>query len=174
VTFSTSTIRHTIAIAAAALVVFVIATPAGALTSTRTITIYALSTQGRYANHKDDRARGALHNPFNADEKAVKGSGTRVGDNALIGFKLYSDPSLKKQIGSGTYSCTFNSAHVALCEADFQLDHGAMFASGPANFSSSTFTLAVSGGTGQYLSARGQVSSAPAANGAHRLTFVIR
>jgi hypothetical protein len=159
-----------------AFALLLIVTPASARTANRTLTIYALATQGRYANHKDDRARGALDNPFNADENAIKGnaSGNRVGDNALIGFKLYSDAALKNQIGSGTYSCTFNSAHIALCEADFQLNDGAMFASGPTDFTSTTFTLAVSGGTGAYVAARGQVSSVPAAKGAHRLTFVYR
>ena len=48
-----------------------------------------------------------------------------------------------------------------------------MTASGPTNFHATTFTLAVSGGTGKYLGARGQVSSAPLGKG-HRLTFVFR
>jgi hypothetical protein len=160
-------------VAAAVLVLAAVA--AGAANATHSLTIYAVSTKGQYANHADDRARGVLDNPFNADENKLpdNGKGTRAGDNALISFKLYSDPSFKKQIGSGTYSCTFTTAKVALCEADFELSNGGMSASGPTNWDATTFTLAVSGGTGKYLGARGQVSSAPVGKG-HRLTFVLR
>ena len=49
-----------------------------------------------------------------------------------------------------------------------------MFASGPAHFNTTSLTLAVSGGTGPYLGLRGQVSSAPHASNAHRLTFLLR
>ncbi len=148
---------------------------AGAATAGHSLTIYAVATNGQYANHADDRARGVLDNPFNADENKPTGNGkaTRAGDNALIALKLYSDPSFKKQIGSGTYSCTFTTGKVALCEADFELNDGAMTASGPTNFAATSFTLAVSGGTGKYLGARGQVSSALLGKG-HRLTFVFR
>jgi hypothetical protein len=172
-------IRSAHRFAAAAALAFVagalVAAAAAAAPAGRNFTIYAVSTQGQYANHADDRSRGNLDNPFNADAPVPKGKGkaSRVGDNALIGFKLYSDSSYKKQIGSGSYSCTFTSAHVALCEASFQLDDGSMAASGPTNWDSTSFTLAVSGGTGKYLGARGQVSSLPVGKG-HRLTFVLR
>jgi hypothetical protein len=170
-------LRHAGAIAATALLaVGVVGTSAGAVSSAHALTIYAVATRAQYADHADDRARGEVTNPFNADTKALKGTGkgSRAGDNALYSFKLYSDPSFKKLIGSAVYSCTFNSAHVALCTADFELSGGAMSASGPTDFDSTTFTLAVSGGTGKYLGARGQVSSAPAAKDAHRLTFLLR
>jgi len=151
------------------------AASARAASANHTLTIYAVSTKGQYADHSDDRKRGVLDNPFNADENQIKGNGStvRVGDNALIEFKLYSDKSFKKQIGSGTYSCTFTTAHIALCEADFELADGMMSATGPANFDATSFTLAVSGGTGHYLGARGQVSSLPVGKG-HRLTFILR
>ncbi len=143
--------------------------------ATRSLTIYAVATKGQYANHADDRTRGALTNPFNvdADKPTSNGKASRAGDNALIALKLYSDSSFKKQIGSGTYSCTFTIARIALCAADFELSNGAMTASGPTNFEATTFTLAVSGGTGKYLGSRGQVSSVPVGKG-HRLTFTLR
>jgi hypothetical protein len=143
--------------------------------ATRSLTIYAVATKGQYANHADDRTRGALTNPFNADANnpTSNGKASRAGDNALIALKLYSDASFKNQIGSATYSCTFTVARVALCAADFELDNGAMTASGPTNFEATTFTLAVSGGTGKYLGSRGQVSSVPVGKG-HRLTFILR
>jgi hypothetical protein len=162
-------------VAALTTFLFLAAVGAGTAHAGHSLTIYAVATKGQYANHADDRARGVLDNPFNADENKPTGNGkkTRAGDNALIAFKLYSDSSFKKQIGSGTYSCTFTTAKVALCEADFELNDGAMTASGPTNFDATTFTLAVSGGTGKYLGARGQVSSAPLGKG-HRLSFIFR
>ena len=72
------------------------------------------------------------------------------------------------------YSCTFSFAKLALCQADFELSSGAMIASGPAHFTSTSLTFAVNGGSGKYLGARGQVSSAPTAKNAHRLTFLLR
>jgi hypothetical protein len=170
---------HRCSIALVATALLGITTPtalAGEATAKRALTIYAVANHAQYADHADDRTRGVFHNPFNVDAKVpnVKGTGPQAGDNALYSFKLYSDAAFKKRIGSAVYSCVINFAHRALCEADFQLNGDAMFASGPANFDSSRFTLAVSGGTGSYLGARGQVSSAPTVANAHRLTFILR
>jgi hypothetical protein len=147
-----------------------------------TLTIYARATQAQFEDHSDDRTRGFAQNPFNADTKSLapltkekeKGSGPFPGDNALYKFKLYSDAALRKNIGSAVYSCTFNFGHQAICEADFELRSGALLASGPVDFYASTFMLAVNGGTGHYLGARGQVASAPTVKDAHRLTFKLR
>jgi len=142
----------------------------------RGLTIYAVGSKAQFTNHADDRERGLAKNPFNFDMKIQppKGKGPQAGDKANYSFKLYSDPSLKKLIGSAVYSCTFNFGHEALCQADFELNNGAMIASGPADFDTTSFTLAVSGGSGKYLGARGQVSSAPHLRDSHRLTFVLR
>jgi hypothetical protein len=149
---------------------------AGTASAGKSLTIYAVATHAQYTDHSDDRQRGNLANPFNADGGAFLGGGkgSHVGDNALFSFKLYSDPGFKHPIGSASYSCTVTAGKMALCEADYELSTGALIATGPADFDSSSFTIAVSGGTGKYLGARGQVSSAPAAKNAHRLTFVLR
>jgi hypothetical protein len=146
----------------------------------RALTVYAVATKAQFTNHADDRARGTGSNPFNIDVKKLppppktKGKGPQAGDEAIFGFRLYSDAAHKHKVGTAVYSCTFNFGNKALCQADFELDSGAMFASGPANFASTSLTLAVSGGSGAYLGARGQVSSAPAGENSHRLTFVLR
>jgi hypothetical protein len=164
---------------AAAVLAAAVALPAGgAAAANRTLTVYARATHAQFLNHADDRKRGAIKNPFNADEnlppKETKGGGPQAGDNALYQFKLYRDSSLKQSIGTAVYSCTVGFAHEAICEADFELNGGGLFASGPASFDASQFTLAVSGGTGSFAGARGQVSSAPYIKDAHRLTFVLR
>jgi hypothetical protein len=169
-------------VAAALIVAAALGGSAGAAATARSITVYALATAMQFEDHSDDRQRGLANNPFNVDTKSVppvfkKGTGKgggQVGDKALYVFKLYSDPKLKKRIGSATYACTFNFGNRALCQADFEFGGGSMLATGPANFSSTSLTLAVSGGTGSYLGVRGQVSSAPHATNASRLTFVLR
>jgi hypothetical protein len=163
-------------VAAALLAVAVPVGPAGAGAGRRALTIYAVATRAQFTDHSDDRTRSVFKNPFNVDGEVPgnTGKGPHTGDNALYSFTLYSDTAFKKRIGSAVYACTFNVAHKALCEADFQLNGGAMFASGPANFDSTYFTLAVSGGTGKYLGTRGQVSSAPTGKNAHRLRFLLR
>jgi hypothetical protein len=154
---------------------------ATAATETHSIVLYAKVSRVQFVNHADDRQRGNLTNPFNADVRLpppptanVGKKGARAGDNALFSFKLYSDAKLAKRVGSGVYSCTFNVAHQAICEADFELKDGTMFASGPADLDTGRFTLPVNGGTGAYLGARGEFISRPAARkDAHRLTFLL-
>ena len=169
-------------VAAAFLALPALAPPSGAATSTRTLTVYALATRAQFTNHADDRQRGLASNPFNVDTKKIpnilkqngKGKGGHAGDRAIYAFKLFGDPAMKKRIGSAVYTCTFNFGNQAFCQASFQLNGGAIYASGPADFNSTALTLAVSGGTGAYLALRGQVSSAAHSSNAHRLTFLLR
>jgi hypothetical protein len=171
--------RLALLLAGAALVV---AASAGAASSRQALTVYAKAKQVQFVDHSDDRSRGAEQNPFAADTKSLlpltkqmeKGKGPYPGDNALYSFKLYRDARLTRQIGTAVYTCTFNFQHHALCEASFELNGGNMYASGPADFDDADFTLAVLSGTAKYLGARGQVTSAPAAKDAHRLSFVFR
>jgi hypothetical protein len=142
---------------------------ATATTHGRSLVLYAKPTRVQFINHADDRARGLKLNPFNADvlpppPKANTGKkGGRAGDNALFAFKVYSDPNLTRLVGTAIYSCTFNFAHEAICEADFELRGGSMIAMGPAQLdtSFSEMVLPVTGGTGRYLGAHGQMTSTP-------------
>lgn len=147
---------------------FVSAAPAAG--RTRTLVFYARPTQVQFINHADDRARGDVTSPFDPDAKlppppnannAKKGA--RAGDNALFRLKLYSDAKLTRSVGTVVYSCTFNFDQQATCDADIELASGGMIASGPADLQTGQFTLAVVGGTDDYLGARGQLTSAPAA-----------
>jgi hypothetical protein len=145
------------------------------------LTIWAVATRAQYLNFADDRARGTGSNPFNADVKSLgpiseakqKGNGPFPGDKAMYTFKLYTSPGLKKSAGSATYTCTFSFLKKAICVAYFKLNGGTMFGSGPADFTSTRITFAVTGGTSKYLGVRGQVTSAPGAKDEHRLDFVL-
>jgi hypothetical protein len=131
----------------------------------RQVTLYARPARVQYVDHSDDRARGNASNPFNADVKVPPkptrkdAEGSRPGDNALWQLTLYRDRSLRSKVGTAVYSCTFNFDHQAICDGTFQLSGGTMSASGPVDFDAPSFTIAVVGGTGTYLGARGQVTS---------------
>ena len=100
--------------------------------------------------------------PLRTPTPAKKGA--RAGDNATFGFKVYSDSKLTRPIGNANYSCTFNFAQEAICEVNFSLDGGTMIAMGPAMLDGTTIVLPVTGGTGRYAGAHGQLTSSPAGN----------
>jgi len=151
---------------------------ASAAIHTHSLVVYAKPLRAQFINHADDRARGKIVNPFNADTlpappKSNTGAkGARAGDNALFSLTLYSDAKLTHLVGTAIYSCTFNFAHQAICEADFEFGNGTMIAMGPANLDGGTIVLPVTGGTGHYSTAHGQMTSAAA--GAKSTTQIIR
>jgi len=157
--------RLATALAAVAAAAIVAVPVAPAKTHGRSVVFYAKPARAQFINHADDRARGNKVNPFNADlvpapPKANSGKkGARAGDNALFSLTLYSDAKLKRSVGTAIYSCTFNFAQNAICEADFELKNGSMIAMGPARLDGTPIVLAVTGGTGRYSGAHGQVTS---------------
>ena len=147
---------------------------AGTTARTNTITaptprdsfvVYAKAKRAQFVNHADDRERGDKASAFNAEalptppnaNSAKKGA--RAGDNALISLTLYADRNLTQAVGTATYSCTFNFAQEAICDGHFDLGGGTIIALGPAKLDGSEITLAVTGGTGRYAGAHGQVTS---------------
>ena len=139
-------------------------------TKGRSFVVYAKPTRAQFVDHNDDRKRGDFKNPFDPDllptpPNANSGKkGARAGDNALFGFKVYADAKLTRPIGDAIYSCTFNFAEEAICEANFTLTGGTMTAMGPTMLDDSTILLPVTGGTGEYAGARGQFSSKASGN----------
>jgi hypothetical protein len=136
----------------------------------RSVVFYAKPTRAQFINHSDDRARGNFTNPF-ADElptpkNANSGKpGARAGDNALFTLKLYSDAKLTRLVGTAAYSCTVNFGQQAICEGQFELSAGGtMIALGPADLKSGDWVLPVTGGTGRYSGAHGQLTSTSAGN----------
>jgi hypothetical protein len=127
--------------------------------------VYGKAKRAQFVNHADDRTRGDKVSAFNADglptpANANSGKkGSRGGDNALISIVLYADRNLTRVVGSATYSCTFNFAQEAVCDGQFQIGAGTIIALGPAKLDGSQIVLAVTGGTGQYAGAHGQVTS---------------
>ena len=175
------TLRLAAVLAALAALGGVGVSPAPAAVQTRSLVIYLKATRLQFLNHADDRARGDVTSPFDPDAKLTPptnansgAKGTRAGDQALFSFKLYSDLALTKPIGTAVYTCTFNFAQQAACDANFQLNKGTVFASGPADLLTGNFTLAVIGGTSGYLGIRGQVTSSPTGHqNTTRLDFIL-
>ena len=147
-------------------------------TQGRSFVVYAKPTRAQFVDHNDDRKRGDFKNPFDPDllptpRNANSGKkGARAGDNALFSFKVYADAKLTRPIGDAIYSCTFNFAEEATCEANFTLTGGSMTAMGPTMLDDSIILLPVTGGTGEYSGARGQFSSR--ASGSKSNTQIIR
>jgi len=166
------------ALAAFALAAAMAVPLASAKTQGRSFVVYAKPTRAQFINHNDDRDRGHIRNPFNPDPlpahpKSNTGKkGARAGDNALFSFKVYSDRRLTRLIGSAVYSCTFNFAQEAICEASFDLNGGTMVALGPATLDDANIVLPVIGGTGRYAGAHGQLTSRP--SGAKNNAQIIR
>jgi hypothetical protein len=155
---------------------------ARAAVPTKNLTVYAVASRAQFVDHSDDRARGATKNPFNINVDALlpkskakqKGGGPYPGDDVLYAFRLYRDARLTRPLGEADYSCTFSFNKQAFCSADFHLKGGTIFASGPTDFNSTTFRLAVTGGTDRYIAAAGQVAAVPAdAANTHRLSFTL-
>jgi hypothetical protein len=136
----------------------------------RSFVIYGKPTRAQFVDHNDDRARGDFTNPFDPDvlptpPNANSGKkGARAGDNALFSFKLYSDRGLRRLIGSAIYNCTFNFAQEATCEANLTLVGGTMTATGPSKLDGSIILIPVTGGTGRYSGAHGQLTWTSAGN----------
>jgi hypothetical protein len=131
----------------------------------KTFRVYAVATRAQYVDGSDAVTRANYQNPFNVDSKkfipTTKGkTATLPGNSAFFNFKLYSDSSLKHNIGSASYICTFNFNGNATCDAYYELNGGTLFASGPVDFSTLSATMAVTGGTDAYAGLNGQVASA--------------
>jgi hypothetical protein len=140
-------------------------------------TVYAVPTTAQFMNHADDRLRGMSTNPFNIKAQALvittqgkeKGNGPFPGDDILYSFKLYGGPRLDKRVGFAMFTCYFTFVKKATCDSYFELKGGVLLSSGLVVFNGTRFMLSVSGGTGSYLGATGEVKASPAAKNAERL-----
>jgi hypothetical protein len=153
--------------------------PAQAASIGRTFVLYSVAQQEQYVNNADDRARGTGNNPFGtfsdtAPSTTKNGNGPFPGDEALFSFNLYSGPGLSSRAGAAIFTCQYNFAKNAFCDATFRLKDGTtIVASGSFNFDASKFSLAVTGGTGRFVHAKGNLNASPSAGHAQRLSFAI-
>jgi hypothetical protein len=151
---------------------------AAAAKSPQKFTLYSVTQVEQFLDHSDDRSRGKGNNPFGnfKDSKTVTkeaGNGPFPGDNAVFSFGLYTNPDRKTSVGSAIFTCTYNFNRHAFCDASYQLNGGVLLGAGAFNFNAGTFAVAITGGTGKYAAATGDISATPAAKNSQRLAFVI-
>jgi hypothetical protein len=135
-------------------------------TASRSLVIYSQTTKEEFNNQTDDRARGDLNNPFGVTSSAGRaggliGRGPFPGDRAIFTFKLFSDPGFSSSVGSATYDCQYGYGKRGICQAVFDLGGGTMLGMGYIDFNAKTFAIAVTGGSGKYKDARGEVLITP-------------
>lgn len=143
--------------------------------------VYSVATAVQFINSADDLARGKVNNPFNSATNKLqpKGTGdsgqTLPGDVALFSFKLYANAALTKGAGTATYTCYFNYAKRALCQAYYEFNGGGgtIVSAGPVDFNKQGFSMVVTGGTKSFLGARGEVTAVPAAKNAQRVAVLL-
>ena len=145
----------------------------------RQLTVFAVATQEEFLNHSDDRVRGDANNPlqnfslYRSTTKQV-GKGPFAGDRAVFLFKLFSDAALSNVIGSATYSCQYAFFKHGICQAEYLVNGGSLLGIGYLDFNAHSFVFAVSGGTGTYSDARGDVAATPdGTKRANRLFFTL-
>jgi hypothetical protein len=173
---SASNIRRP-SLAVAVLVATAVCGSSQAAAPGKKLVVYAVPTTAQFMNHADDRLRGMSTNPFNIRTQVLiittkgkeKGHGPFPGDDILYSFKLFADPKLGKRAGRAIFTCYFDFVKRATCDAYFELAGGVLLSTGQVVFNGSRFTMAVTGGTGRYLGATGEMKAAPAAKNAERL-----
>ena len=142
------------------------------------LVLYSVATKEEFNDHSDDRARGNANNPFGnfAQSKAYTpepGLGPFAGDRAIFVFKLYSDASLKDSIGSATFACQYGFSKQGICQVEYILGSSSLIGMGGLDFDSRTFALAITGGTGKYVDALGDVQATPSSKHANKLSFTL-
>jgi len=140
------------------------------------LTLYTVAQAEQYANYSDDRQRGYGNNPFGnfkdttATIKRSK-AGPFPGDLEYFQLTIYKDAALKKPYGTAEITCQFNLNKNAFCDVTYQLSDGTLVGAGPVDFKTSSFDLAVVGGTGKFQDERGVLTSTPAARRSQRVAF---
>ena len=140
------------------------------------VTLYILPKAEQFLNYSDARQRGYGSNPFgNFKDTSATAKNARKppqpGDMEYLQFNVYKDPSLRQGAGVAHITCQFSTTTNAFCDATYELDNGTLVGSGMVDFATSSFQLAVVGGTGRYRDGRGVLQSTPAAHGAEHVAF---
>ena len=151
-------------VAATALVV----AGAGSAATPKTLTLYSVVNSDQFVSNADDRQRGSANNPFSVDSSSASnpnagtGSGPFPGDNEIVFNQLYTGPDLQKKAGTASVACDFVFGRNAICKMTVQLKGGAVVLLGPVLWGKKSFSLAVTGGTGSFRSASGELQVTPA------------
>jgi hypothetical protein len=152
--------------------------PAPSAQPARTLSLVSVPTAEQFLNHADDRQRGYANNPFGNFYQSKlttneQNDGPFPGDQALFEFNVYSGTDLKKLAGTAVFACNYGFKKHGFCNAIYQLSGGTLVASGPLDFNASSFSLVITGGTGKYGSAAGELVAMPSVRGSQRLAVAL-
>jgi hypothetical protein len=162
------TIVRTGLLAASLVVTALVAAGVASTATPKTVTVYSVVKSDQFISNADDRQRGSASNPFSVDSSsasntaAATGSGPFPGDNEIVFNQLYTGPDLQKTAGTASVACDFVFGRNAICKLTVKLKGGAAVLLGPVLWGRKSFSLAISGGTGAYRSASGELQVTPA------------
>lgn len=152
-----------------------------------TLVLYTAPLHEMFVNNDDDEERGDINNPFGTregtapatggdDEKKedeqAKG-GPFPGDAALFSFAVYRGKSLSGRAGTAVFTCQYAFGKNAYCDVSVHLGGSMLFGAGAFSFSATRFAIAVTGGSGKYAGATGELRATPNGKHGQRLTFVL-
>lgn len=144
------------------------------------LVLYATGASEEFINSNDDEARGDTNNPFGirplspaALQRVDQGSGPFPGDYALFTLRLHTDAALKTRAGLETLTCFYLFAKDAFCDVTLNLADGNLVASGVFSFAAKSYALAVTGGTGRFNGASGELDVSPAAGDAEKIAVLL-
>jgi hypothetical protein len=153
---------------------------APATTGRQQLTQYSTPAHETFVGNIDDETRGAVSNPFGTHTKGAastneQNNGPFPGDEVLFSFSLYRSATLAASTGSAVYTCWYTFDKDAFCDVFVQMKAGGtLLAAGTLNFDAKTFTLAVTGGTGPYTGAAGDLVVTPSGKHAQHLAIDLR
>jgi len=128
-----------------------------------TLALQSVTTSEVFLNHADDRKRGGGNNPFGnfISRTATTGekSGPYPGDQAIFTFDVYAGAKLRTRAGSAVFRCIYAFKRLGFCDAIYNLSGGTVVAEGAFSFDTTTYAMTVTGGTGRYASAAGEVAA---------------
>jgi hypothetical protein len=140
--------------------------------------LYSVATGEQFLRYSDDRQRGYGNNPFGnfKDTKAQINrhkNGPLPGDIDDFEFNVFTGADLKHRVGTAKITCQYNFNLLAFCDATYELGNGTILGAGQIDFKTSSFKIAVTGGTGAYQGRTGELDSTPATNRAQRLAITL-
>lgn len=165
----------------------------------RSLGVYSYPVHQQFVNNNDDEARGDTENPFGviqfaqcqglgrapkhrcvaaiiARERAVieaHDNGPYAGDETVFLFDIYPNANRKPTVGAAELTCQYAFDKVGFCDVQYQLGGGLLVASGTFSFDAKSFTLPVTGGSGSYAGAKGDVTVTPGPHGTQHLAFML-
>jgi hypothetical protein len=143
------------------------------------MTLYSVAVAEQFLNTQDDRQRGVGSNPFGNYKDTTPTTKPKTnrpypGDYTMLSFDIFGSQSLKKRVGTATYTCQFAFDQRAVCKATYELGGGTLLGIGIVDFTKPKFALIVTGGTGTYYARKGDMTSAPLAGSkAQQLEFTL-